>query len=197
MSNNKFGYDPKLPEEIREIFMWLCQDVVSLRGKWDFYLGLFSNEENTALLNRLARASFHIIEESLRNDMTMGICRLSDPHKTLGKENLSLETLIQRCNPIPNVSTLLKDFQDACAPLRKHRNKRVGHNDLTSTIKPQNNSLPGIGRSDIDRIFRLAGSILNAIYQNYVDAELFFSPLVIGGADDLIYCLKKYEAIEE
>lgn len=190
MSNNYLGYNSSLPEEIRKIFMWLCQDVASLQMKWSFYLELFSSQENTSLLSDLALGSFNIIEESLQSDLTMSICRLSDPVQSMGKDNLSLSTLAQQCSKIDNVSELIEDFLDACAPVRQYRNKRVGHNDLNTTIKPHDNPLPGIGRSQIDRILELASEILNVVYQNFVNTELFFNPVLIGGADSLIYWLK-------
>ena len=68
-----FGYSEKLPEDIKEIFVWLCQDLVSLQDKWRFYTDLFGSEENTSLLSELALSSFRIIEESLRNDMILRI----------------------------------------------------------------------------------------------------------------------------
>jgi len=96
MSNRDFGYDIRLPENIREVFMWLCQDVTSLQSKWSLYLKLFSNQEDTMLLSELALGFFQVIEESLRNDITMAICRLSDPPKSMGKDNLSLKTLVEQ-----------------------------------------------------------------------------------------------------
>jgi len=197
MPEDAFGYDPRLPSEIRDIFMWLCQDVAALYQKWHFYLELYSEEGNTELLSDLAQSSFNIIEESLRSDLTMSIYRLSDPACSVGNENLSLSTLARKCSGIDEVDELLEVFQDACQPVRQHRNKRVGHNDLNTTIKPHDNPLPGIGRRDIDNILAPASRILNVIYQSHVDAELAFNhPLFIGGADALIYWLrlgKKYQ----
>jgi len=196
MSNDAFGYDPKLPDNIREVFMWLCQDVAALRNKWSLYLELFGDKENTELLSELARASFQIIEESLRDDMTMAICRLSDPPQSMRKDNLSLTTLVHRLGEPDNATELLKDFLEACEPVRQYRNKRVGHNDLNTTIKPQDNPLPGIGRKHIDRIVQLAERILNLVYQRFVNGELFFEPAHIGGADALIFWLKMAKEYE-
>lgn len=190
MLNDAFGYDPRLPDNIREVFMWLCQDIASLRNKWSFYLELFGSKGNTELLSELARASFQIIEESLRDDMTMAICRLSDPPQSMGKNNLSLPTLVHRFGELDTAAELLKDFLGACEPVRQYRNKRIGHNDLNTTIRPQDNPLPGIGRKHIDRIVQLAEQILNGIYQRFVDGELFFKSAHIGGADALIFWLK-------
>jgi len=197
MFDESFGYDSLVPEKIRKILMWLCQDVASLHNKWHFYLGLFSGEDDTHLLSELALGSFNIIEESLRNDMTMLICRLSDPPTTGKHKNLSLQTLSEECDDIDNVSELLEDFLAACEPVRRYRHKRVGHNDLSTTIKPDENPLPGIGRRRIDEILGLAGRILNVIYQNFVDSELAFQPFLIGGADTLLHWLRLAKQAEE
>ena len=190
MLNDTFGYVPDLPEEIRADFAELSQDVAALQATWDLYLGLFSDQENVALLSDLALASFQIIEESLVADMTMSICRLSDPSKSRGKANLSFKALVQCCCDIPDTNTLLSSFQDACQPVRKWRNKRVAHNDLAVRINPHDNPLPDIPKSLIDKILQLAGDILNLILGRFADVELSFSPRVQGGSDALINCLK-------
>jgi hypothetical protein len=116
--NESFGYSDKLPEDIRDIFMWLCQDVASLQHKWDFYSELFGAEENTKLLSELAIASFNIIFETLQNDVTMAIYRLSDPPRSGGQDNLSLETLVKKCTEIEGVDTLWIEFKEKCKPVR-------------------------------------------------------------------------------
>lgn len=186
---NRFGYNEALPPEIREIFMWLSQDVASLQGKWTFYLGLFGEEAHTILLSSLARAAFNIIEESLRNDMTLAICRLSDPSQTFRKDNLSMATLVELSAEIPYLEEILVEFQDACKPVQKYRNKRVGHNDLNTTIKPQENPLPGISHSQINSILELGGRLLNTVLRQYVDEALYFEPVQRGGAKHLLYWL--------
>jgi len=191
MYKESFGYDLNVPENIRELLMWLCQDVASLYDKWDFYLELFSTKENTELLSELAVSSFQIIEESIRNDLIMMIGRLSDPSN--GKRNLSIETLIQNCDKIESSEIeLLKEFKEKCRPVRKLRHKFVAHNDLKSRIKPKDNPLPGIGLDQVKKIIHDAGTLLNLVYQKYVNAELGFDiPIQIGGAKDLLYWLKK------
>ena len=126
--------------------MWLCQDVTTLQNKWDLYLGLFDKKGNTKLLSELAFLSFHTIEESLRYDMTMSICRLSDPPKSLGNENLSLAYLVENCPDVAGLDLLLTKFRTACEPVSKHRKKRVGHIYLHTAIKPQDHPLPGVNK---------------------------------------------------
>ena len=199
MYSDAFGYNPQIPDNVRLIFMWLCQDVAALRNKWDFYVVLYGREENTGLLSDLAPASFQMIEESLRNDMTMAIGRLGDAAGSGRRENLSLAALVQGLSEPGAAADLLEDFKEVYRPVKHFRNKRVGHNDLNTKIKPQENLLPGIGRKHIDRIIELAEEILNLVYQRFVDGELCFEPLKIGGADDLIFWLemaKEYETMK-
>lgn len=191
MIKNNFGYVDQLPENIRESFMWLCQDVASLQHKWDFYKELFGKDENTDLLSELAPVSFNIILETLQSDITMAICRLSDPQKSMGQENLSLSTLANNCTEIKSLDVFVTNFQNICEPVRQIRNKRVGHRDLNSVINPLENPLPGVSEETIDIILKTATEILNFVLQNFDDSELYFHTISPGGADSLIFWLKK------
>jgi hypothetical protein len=57
MSKDAFGYDSRLPENIRDIFMWLFQEVACLHDKWSLYPGLFGDKNNTDLLSELAQVN--------------------------------------------------------------------------------------------------------------------------------------------
>jgi len=191
MSDNAtFGDCQHFPEPVRVMFLGLCQDVASLHAKWRLYLDLFSSREDTAILSDLARGSFQLIEEALRSDMTMAVCRLSDPAQSCGNDNLSIPTLAQRFGSVQGLDSLLQQFRDECEPLRRYRNKRIGHNDLTSALNPKANPLPGIGRPRIETILQLASQILNAVYRSVVDGELAFQPFLIGSGRDLVHWLR-------
>ena len=190
MSEETFGYSERIPGEIRDACMLLCQDVAMLHHKWSSYLDLFSSQENMDLLSNVAQAFFQTIEESLRNDMLMTIWRLSDPSQTLGRENLSLATLVGQCSVVPKIEPLLTAFQSAAGSVRLYRNRRLGHNDLDTRIRPHEDPLPGIDRSQIDEILRLASEVLKAIYRHYCNADVDFQAFHTGGVKDLIYWLK-------
>ena len=171
--------------------MWLCQDVASLQQKWDFWLELFGKSQNTDLLSELAPASFNVILETLQNDITMAICRLSDPPRSAGQDNLSFATLAKNCIEIEGTENLVSEFQKICEPVRQRRNKRIGHRDLNSVIKPLENPLPGIPKEQIDTMVKMAGDILNFILQHYEDAEMYFQTVSPGGAETLVFWLRK------
>ena len=171
MSQAEFGTGERIPEEFRDSFMQLREDISMLQHKWNLYLELFSKAETTALLSDVAPAFFQTIEESLRNDMIMAICRLSDPARALGGEILSLATLVGQCGKVPNIDARLTAFQSAAGCVRLLRNQRLRHNDLTTRIDPRDDLLPGIDRSRVDEILRLASEIMKAIHGHYCNED--------------------------
>lgn len=189
--DNPIGLFQELPESVRAIFQGLYEDLVSLHGKWQFYLDLFNDPETVELLNAVAMGSFQMIEESLRSDMTMSICRLTDPAQSCGKDNLSVNVLVDKLRHIPELATLSQKFHDSCKPVRDYRNKRVGHNDLRAALKPRADPLPNVTRVDIEDILASGAKLINHVYHFYVNGELSFKPFGFGGGGkDLVHWLK-------
>jgi hypothetical protein len=193
MAGERPGYNTKIPEEIRDACADLWDDVAMLHLKWNFYLELFGDRENAQLLSNLARAFFQTVEESLRADMLMSICRLSDPSRSLAPGNLSFAILMGKCADLPKVDNLVTAFQAACGNARLYRNRYIAHNDLGSVINLTENLLPGVGRPQIDEILGLAREILRTVYGHYANVDLGFQPAHTGGAKELINWIKEAE----
>jgi hypothetical protein len=191
VADEPFGYMRNLPEDIRDIFMWLCQDVASLSRKWRLYLELFGKEENAGLLSDTAGAAFNVIEESVRIDMAMLICRLSDGPGSRGKENLNFSNLEEFYDTDEELKGLIKLFRKACEHIRLHRNKLIGHSDLSTRLKPDENLLPPVGRSDVEEIVERAVETLRHVAMKYAGPDLSFSTPTIMGADALIWWLRR------
>ena len=189
--NKPFGYAPELPEDIRTVFQDLCQDIASLHSKWRFYLDLFSDRDTVGLLNDIAMASFQMLEESLRSDITVSICRLSDPRKSCGHENLSIKTLVDKSTEVQGLEELWKDFHSCCEPVTQYRNKRIGHNDLHAVLQPHDNPLPSISRTTIDSILSKATTLMNCVYHFYTRSEISFMSFDIGGGKDIVFWLQR------
>jgi hypothetical protein len=190
MSHAELGADHRMPDEIREAWTALYQDVALLHLKWRLYVELYGSQESTALLSNLAQASFQAIRESLRTDMIVAICRLSDPPHMLGDEDLSLATLVGRCTKVPRLDALLTAFQSAAGAVRLLRNRRIPHHDPGSRVVPQEGPFPGIDRGQVDELLRLATAILKAIHGHYCNTELALAPTPVGGPEELINWLK-------
>jgi hypothetical protein len=193
VNESSFGYQPELPESDREIFGHLCNDLAWLNAKWRLYQDLFSEKENTDLLSNCAPGAFQIIEEALRNDLTMAMCRFSDPSQLGGRQNLSLARVAERFEHVPGLKALREEFHQACKPVQAVRNKRVGHNDLHTALNPRDNPLPGIGRNEIDTIIRLAERLLNLLVRSVCDTEYCFDLRVIGDGRALLESLRVAE----
>jgi hypothetical protein len=203
MSEGYFGHLEVLPVEIRDIFMWLCQDVASLAHKLDTYRGLFGTPENLGLLHDTGRDAFRVIEESLRVDMAMLICRLSDPQFSFApkgkkpkpgkksKENLTFASLEEFFEDDDRLKSLIAEFNGACEPIRKHRDKLIANSDLNTRLKPDENLLPLVGRSEVEVIVERAGKILNRVAAVKADLEFRFEPKCALGVDTLLHYLRK------
>jgi len=191
MFKDRFGYDENFPEEIREIFMWLCQDLASLSTMWNLYLGLFGKKEDSGILFDTARGSFAIIEEALRISMVMGICRLNDPALQKKNKNLSIQRLANNFQNNPEIQRLCIELNEACKPFEVHRNKLLAHRDLETALYNKGNLLPKIEKTQVDEVLDLLAKIVNVGAWHYVDAGFGFSGKMIGDADSLLFYLKK------
>jgi hypothetical protein len=189
MYDGKFGYSKQIPENIRIIFMWLCQDIATLQKKWDFYQELFT-KDNTELLADLAPASFNVIFDSIRSDLIMSICRINDPLESCNNLNLSMETIIIKCDHIPGLKEKINKLRNECKEIKKLRNKRVGHRDYNSVVYFKKNPLPSFRKENIDSILHSFEEILNSILQYYANEELSFHTMSKGGAKTLVYWLR-------
>ncbi len=161
-----------------------------LHSKWDTYFTLFGPTGDAGVIFSMVDGFLRTIEDSLRADMTMTICRLSDPVKSMGKDNLSFSRLPQLFPQILDLAARIEVFNGACEPCRRHRNKLLAHNDLNTRLKPMENPLPGIGRADIEQILSLAADVLNHVLGHFGSIDLRFVPFQIGGAKELVYFLK-------
>jgi len=190
MKNNAFGYNEKIPENIRDVFMWLCQDLAELNHMWEFYVGLFGNKDDADLLANYLYTTFMVIEQSLRTSIIMSICRLDDPPVQGKNRNLTLKALIDQCSNQNDVEELYSEFHLACEPFEIFRNKRVGHRDLPTSINYESFLLPGIGKAQVETVLTLAEKILNKIALFYADTDFYFKSSSPGGADTLLHWMR-------
>jgi hypothetical protein len=190
VADETFGNLKSLPERIREVYMWLCQDVVSLNQKWDFYQGLFGKPENYAVFD-LAPLAFKITAESLKNDLIMSISRLGDPAKTGDRANLSFATLLSFYENDDMLKGLLKRFHDSCAMLCPYRDKFIVHSDLNARLRSGDSLAPQPG--SIDSAITLAEAILRHVAIHHGGTDIGFGKGTFASVSSgaLIYWLRK------
>jgi hypothetical protein len=162
----KFGHIEKLPEEIREAFVWLAHEVVALFRKWDFYLGLFANEEHRQTIAALPQP-FQAIEQALRTDLIMLIGRLDDGATFKDDENVSFRALAEFYPDDKELELLVVDFSSAAKPVKTNRHKTVAHTDKKIRLSTYDDSIPQITKADIDANLQKAQEIINHVSWNY------------------------------
>src|SRR5262245_20632655 len=80
--------------ELGEIYAALWQEVAWIHSKWAEYVVLYGTKESRVdLLNRAAPRFARLIQDTLWEDVVLHIARLTDPPKSTGKHNLSLQSL--------------------------------------------------------------------------------------------------------
>jgi hypothetical protein len=200
VNETTFGDIPGMPECARNVFIWLCHDVMTLHEKVRLYMTLYGTAESTQLLDETARGAFLLIQEAIQDDLAMSFGRLLDPATSHVKDdsnvngevlaNISFAALANRLSSPPKLIELIREFRIECAPVERHRNKRVGHNDLNTSIHPAENPLPDVGRDQMNRIMALAAQVLRTAAQPYADQPLVFPPVMLTNGDVLLSALR-------
>jgi len=198
-----------IPVNVDEIFQELTTETTWLHARWIMYRQLFAHSpQRIDLLNECASTFFYTIQDVLIGDVQIALSKLTDPARTGGHENLSLEQLQERVEKQGEAglqSTLrqiLDELHQKCQPFRSWRNKRLAHLDLTTAMQSTLNPLPGISRQMIEEALELVRRYLNAIQIHYGEGETGYEHFIMSASDGeaLISMLKyglRYEQLFE
>lgn len=201
MSTPRYEKSPKwveFPEPVREVFGKLWDDVASLHFKWRTYLELYDGDDSVAVLDQTARGCFNFIAECMANDMTMAFARLTDPALTCGKQNLSLDHLLdslaRHVEPdlLSRWRSASRAFWGRCDSFRQLRNKAIGHRDLGAAIRREENPLPGISRPYVEDALASLRDFMNGIELHFRRGGTYFEgPEMHGNGKHLLFYLRK------
>ena len=187
--------------ELGAIYNVLYNDVAWLHAKWEQYRHLFAkSERRIELLNETAAYFFRIIQDTVFEDIVLGLARLTDPIQT-GRGQKQQENLtLQRLPPLVSDAQLRLDLTglvsaalDACATPRAWRNKRLAHRDLAVALATAGDPLAGISRADVEVALAALRDLLNKLEGYYWDSEVDYQMVLtnLGDADSLVHCLSK------
>jgi hypothetical protein len=193
----------KIPAESRQEYALLCGAVLNLREKWLNYEYLYGHsQKRVEILDKCGSTFFSMVQSLFLDDFISIFSRLTDPVEKFGS-NLSLEQLIYKLDQnsdaelIKHLTAHIERLQEKTANMRKHRNKRIAHNDYKSSIEFEK-GLPGISRNDIKDALEEAEAFLTAFYFHFTKTYFFHDELKIWqGADILWAKLAKARAYEE
>lgn len=189
----------RIPASSESVVKRIRRELDVLYARWQLWEELFgASQLRMDLLNDRAVTFFGLIWESLMDDITMGLCRLTDPAGRGGR-NLSLGRLVLDAQATGDEEfvRILRARQKIATrrtrAFRKHRNKRIAHLCLDSALKSSEYPLPGISRAMFDDALESIGDFLGEYSGRLTGADLGFSKSMVmpGGARDLVEELKK------
>jgi hypothetical protein len=188
----------KMGEALGLTFSALYREVVLLHAKWQEYRALFgSDAERVALLNRSAGFFFKIVQDGLWEDVLLHIARLTDPPRSAGRRNLTVQMLpplIAQEKLRAHAEELLKICIEKAEFAREHRNRRLAHLDLLHATAPAAVPLTGISRAHVEDMLRSLRDLMNAIDGHFRDTMVIYEQFIsYSGAENLVAILRRAE----
>ena len=97
----------KMGPELGEVYSALWQETALLSIRWFEFLELFATKPSRIdLLNRAAPRFFRTVQDVLFEAVVLHVARMVDPPKSAGKENLSLQAVVELRRTRPSTSLL-------------------------------------------------------------------------------------------
>lgn len=193
-------YNAAMGPELGSNFFALHRKLVELHVLWQQYRQLFGSEPETVhLLNRTAGFFFKIVQDELWDSVLLGISRMTDPPKTGGRKNLTLQTLPDLISDLilrRELETLCEKAKKEALFAREHRNKRIAHQDHDYLSDGAANPLSGISRERVEAMLAALRAVLNRLNLHFCDSTTMYEEFVDeSGARLLVHKLKKLERL--
>lgn len=182
-------------EEVGKIYSALWQEVALIHKRWGQYVALFGTSPSRIdLLNEAAPQFFRTVQDALWEAMLLHLARLSDPPKSVGKENLSVRRLTQavaNTSISPAMTVLEASVMDSTLFARDWRNRKLAHRDLELAVEAHADPLAPASRASVKAALAALTEFLNAFSSHFLDSTTMFNTGDDGGdALSLLYVLK-------
>ena len=166
------------PPSIEAAYRPVQSEIVSLHARWHQWKTLFATEQaSVEILNKTAPLFFAHVQQVLVSDVIIGITRLFDPANTGKNENASLFWVLDavKLEGREGLAEKLEQTLSIVTPqieaARKHRHKRIAHNDRATFLSADPSVLPAISDSDFSLLLASAEKFLNLVTVEYGDTQ--------------------------
>lgn len=192
-----------IPKEISDIFEELRTELIWLHGRWIIFDQLYGvSPERVEILNETAATYFRITQDVLLDDILIRIGRITDKPSTGKSENLSLGQIIRRLNNemypelVSRLEVRLEEIQIMSDTIRKYRNKKLAHHDVSVALKVE--SLPDLTFGVIRDTLKSIRDFMNECELYFTDSEMAYEAFSMSAdGKALINRLKKAIAYDE
>jgi hypothetical protein len=190
----KEAYVAAMGPELGEVFAALWQEVAWVHRRWDEYVELYARKPTRVeLLNEAAPTFFRIVQDLLWEQTLLHIARLTDPPKSAGKSNLTIQQLaplIADPGVSEKVASAIKAATDASQFCRDWRNRHIAHRDLGLALDRGAQPLSPASREKVRMALQSIVSVLNEVSGHYMDTTSIFDlGGEIGGAVALLHVI--------
>ncbi len=189
--------------DLGAVFYKLFCETATLRILWDQFVILFATKrERLSILNQSSGTFFSLVQKLFWQHALLTLARLTDPHRTAGKSNVSvchLPHLISDDGVKQKLFPLIEQARVATDFARVWRNRKIAHTDLDLFIGRTAEELPAVTRDQVERAIGAIGEVLSCVEMHYKGGTLWFKEVpCIGGAAALLHVLRDgLEAEEE
>ena len=164
-------------EEFGPIYNRLYREIIFIHHKWSEFESLYGQgDDPIKSMNKFAPFFFYIVQNNLFDDVILNICRITDPIKTLGKYNITIQLFPEhvekeiRSSIAEQVESIISD-SSFC---RDRRNRIISHIDkdlaLNQSVKP----LEPANRNRVNALLKKFQELFNSIERHYFDSEVYF-----------------------
>lgn len=179
---------------VGEQYSALWQELVWLYAVWGEYVDLYgTNAPRVELMNRAAGGFFRIVQDAVWEQTLLHIARLTDPARSAGKPNLSVQSLLAVVSePAPRraVETKVKAAVEASAFCRDWRNRRIAHRDLDLALKNPTQPLAPASRLQVRNALDRIADVLNTLSLHYLHSETYFEGGLVHSGTSLLNLLR-------
>lgn len=181
-------------QELGETYEALWQEIVWLHSKWAEYAALYGTKESrVTLLNRAAPRFARLLQDTLWEDVVLHIARLTDPPKSAGKHNLTVQRLATHLGDSATrtkVEGLVARAIEQAEFCRDWRNRHLAHRDLHLALARGAEPPKAGSRQSVREVLQTLGQILDAVSSRYIGSTTYFElDTDAGGALSLLCVL--------
>ena len=179
--------------ELGAVHNRLVSECASLHFKWGDYVELFgAKPERVELLNRAAGPFFRLVQDSLWEDILLGLARFVDSPRSAGKDNLTLRRLPLLVAPAlrQSLGELVDACIETCGFARDWRMRHIAHRDLALALDRGAEPLAPATRLAVQTALAAVVAVLNAVEQHYLKSEVAYDLGHSHGSLQLLYVIR-------
>jgi len=180
-------------------------ELVKLNASWETYIELFEkSKERFDFVMSNGGIFFALVHNAFLDQIALTLAKFCDPEKSCGKDNLSMDKIIELTKAIGEnkiageLHVIAESIKAACANIKKHRDKRLAHLDFNIFANLSKYELPKIYIKDVNKALGELSNFLNKANMGIgKPSSNIYTPLISGGANAIIAFLKQSVRYEQ